>query len=365
MKLKVFSDISYLLKGAMICQMLHPFWPENNLEDDENNVQLGRLNLYRSRVGSIIEMTSIDLAEFAVFPTPWELCNSSAGHELLKKFIDLCTPFSLKIVVFVGGDLPLKMPFDGLHIFHTSLYRSIRKEKTFAMPAFVEDQLQKYFKGELQVLQKRDVAVVGFCGAAPPLGGSFGRAASVAAAKVLFSYLGLFRFWPTKVGYAIRVRAIAALRKSKKVMSNFIIRNGSPVTWAYGYLMPASEVPIEASRRQFIQNIIESDYVLCARGFGNYSLRLYETLCLGRIPVIIDSDMVLPFESQIEWKDYAIVVPQERVEDTAQIVQVYHNALSSDEFVAMQIKCRKLWDDWLSPHGFFQNFYQHFTKQGR
>lgn len=28
-----------------------------------------------------------------------------------------------------------------------------------------------------------------------------------------------------------------------------------------------------------------SDYVLCTRGNGNYSIRFYEALCRGRIPV--------------------------------------------------------------------------------
>ena len=56
-------------------------------------------------------------------------------------------------------------------------------------------------------------------------------------------------------------------------------------------------------RFEFIRNILSSDYTLCFRGSGNYSLRFYETLCLGRIPLFINTDCKLPFEDEINWRD--------------------------------------------------------------
>lgn len=55
-----------------------------------------------------------------------------------------------------------------------------------------------------------------------------------------------------------------------------------------------------------------SDYVLCARG-GDFSYRLYETLSYGRIPVFVDTDCVLPYDSEIKWKDYCVWVDEKEV----------------------------------------------------
>ena len=46
----------------------------------------------------------------------------------------------------------------------------------------------------------------------------------------------------------------------------------------------------------FIKNMQKCDYTLCVRGTGNYSGRFYMTLNAGRIPVVLDTDVVLPCE---------------------------------------------------------------------
>jgi len=63
-------------------------------------------------------------------------------------------------------------------------------------------------------------------------------------------------------------------------------------------------------RLEFLQNMIGSDYVFCCRGAGNFSYRLYEALCCGRIPVFIDTDCVLPYDFMIDWKKYFVWVDQ-------------------------------------------------------
>ena len=53
--------------------------------------------------------------------------------------------------------------------------------------------------------------------------------------------------------------------------------------------------PFHPSRLEFVNNILGSDYTVCMRGGGNFSVRFYETLSLGRIPVFIDTDCLLPW----------------------------------------------------------------------
>ena len=41
--------------------------------------------------------------------------------------------------------------------------------------------------------------------------------------------------------------------------------------------------------KEYESSLGNSDYVLCPRGFGNTSIRFYESLSAGRIPILVDS----------------------------------------------------------------------------
>ncbi len=74
----------------------------------------------------------------------------------------------------------------------------------------------------------------------------------------------------------------------------------------------------ESERRGFINDILNSDFVLCPRGAASYSHRIPEVMALGRIPVII-ADGWIPFS--IPESDYYIRIPEADVSRVADILQ--------------------------------------------
>ena len=46
--------------------------------------------------------------------------------------------------------------------------------------------------------------------------------------------------------------------------------------------------------QEYQENLSQSDYILCPRGFGNVSIRFYETLSSGATPLLIESGTKLP-----------------------------------------------------------------------
>jgi hypothetical protein len=106
-------------------------------------------------------------------------------------------------------------------------------------------------------------------------------------------------------------------------------------------------------RAEFVRNVIDSDYVACVRGGGNFSLRLYETLCCGRIPIVIDTDCVLPFADSIDWPSHAVFCDAGELHSLSDKVAAFHRALGPERFGALQTQARRLWLQWLSPLGFF------------
>ena len=90
-------------------------------------------------------------------------------------------------------------------------------------------------------------------------------------------------------------------------------------------------------------------FTLAPRGGGNWSLRLYETMAYGRIPVLYDSNMLLPFDDKIDWKN-TIIFGKNCEELEQQIIEWYSKG--EDFIKSKQIECRKIWEQYLSMEGF-------------
>lgn len=57
------------------------------------------------------------------------------------------------------------------------------------------------------------------------------------------------------------------------------------------------------------ESLMNSDYVLCPRGFGNTSIRFYECLSAGRTPIVIESNGGLPLvNEEFAWSEHILKV---------------------------------------------------------
>lgn len=276
------------------------------------------------------------------------------------------------LVVFYETDVKQDIPFDH-YLFCTDLERSTRKPLEFALPGWSEDLLRKYRGGEVPLKRKSSRATVGFCGYAPPLGMAFGRARTKETIRYFLSRTGIMRRLPARAnasprmrlartaGPSVRVRALRALARSDHVDVNFLIRPQPTHPKGGRWKQPRDGVSVAANlQRDLLDNTLQSDYVLCCRGFGNFSYRLYETMAAGRIPVLVDTDCVLPFDFLLDWRNYCVLIPERDLPEIAARVAEFHDTLSEGEFQELQVECRRLWERWLSPEGFFRNLHRHF-----
>ncbi len=104
----------------------------------------------------------------------------------------------------------------------------------------------------------------------------------------------------------VRARAITTLQRADGIATNFVFRDD---TWRDPDGNLGAYHSSHQYRHEYVANTQASDYVLCTRGWGNFSFRLYETLCLGRIPVFVDTDCVLPAADEIDWRSLCVWVP--------------------------------------------------------
>jgi hypothetical protein len=73
-----------------------------------------------------------------------------------------------------------------------------------------------------------------------------------------------------------------------------------------------------AAKVEYAENIRLSKFVICPRGNGVGSVRLFEVMKAGRVPVIISDNYVLP--AGVDWESCSIVVKEGNIANLSEII---------------------------------------------
>ncbi|MBP1465731.1 exostosin family protein [Candidatus Chloroploca sp. M-50] len=346
--MKIFSDRTYLVGSRRHVTMLYPFWGKN--DEDPQLPTSGRYDYYTAHGHELFELTSLTDADVAVLPVPWEdICDNQEYRRLASNFVELATAAGKQTLIFFWHDSSEPVHVQNSIIFRTSLYASKRLPNEYPMPAWSEDFMERYLGGQLIERSKRPIPVVGFCGAAEPI-----RSSAVNRLKyVTKRLLNTLAEKSYDTSRALRAQAMHNLQRHPGIETNFVVRDKFMAGLVPDNAREVRYSALHASRREYVTNIVDSDYVLCVRGVGNYSYRLYETLSCGRIPVLVNTDCSLPFDHIVNYKDYFVWVEEQDLRQIGERVQAFHERLSQSDFVELQRACRRLWETHLSPYGFF------------
>ena len=193
-----------------------------------------------------------------------------------------------------------------VRLYRTSMNERSRQDKEIPMPAFTAD----FFDNNYIIPEKPEI---GYCGHT-----LHGRA------KIL-----------NKIS-------------NSGVHTNFIVRDGF---WA-------PELPNKSeAKRQFVKNLEENLFTVCYRGAGNFSYRLYETLMMGRIPLLINTSTVLP--ENIKNQMVYLNVDEDDRELEKKVFEYCHKLVKEDPINSLKAQWtnRKVWLNYSSPKGFINNFY--------
>lgn len=105
----------------------------------------------------------------------------------------------------------------------------------------------------------------------------------------------------------------------------------------------------QSPQMRYADLLTDSKFVLCPKGIGPSSIRLFETMKAGRVPVIISDDWVRPPGPR--WDDLAVFVPEDQV---ARIPQILEQEEANWEQKARL--ARKAWEDYFAPEAIFNYF---------
>lgn len=98
----------------------------------------------------------------------------------------------------------------------------------------------------------------------------------------------------------------------------------------------------ENQQAAYADSILQGKFSLCPRGLAVTTHRLFESMELGRVPVILADDWVPP--TGPDWDRFSLRVPEREVANVYQWVEA-----REPEWEQMAALARQAWEEWFSP----------------
>lgn len=111
----------------------------------------------------------------------------------------------------------------------------------------------------------------------------------------------------------------------------------------------SSSVDYEARRRRFAEILLRSKFVLCPRGHGTSSIRFFETLGAGRVPVVISDDWVPPFD--LPYEEFCLFWPEGSTDGLVEALERLE-----PQAATMGAAARAVFDEYFAPGVIFDTF---------
>ena len=241
---------------------------------------------------------SLAECDLIVFP---ELLHARKDTEkLLRQISEQYQAARRKVLVFVLNDYEEKYrPHDNLIVARTSARASELRPNEMVMPYVWESPA-----GTFSPSSPTRLPEVGFCGLVSKH----------------------------------RKALIKTFSKSPEVRCDFIIRDKF---WGGNPHDPELV-------KDYYANLERNQFILCNRGAGNFSIRFYQTLACGRIPVLVNTDMPLPFADRIAWREL-IVFENDEAACLARVLEIHRTG----NHAKMQTECKNTFEHFFSSKNIF------------
>lgn len=247
-------------------------------------------------------VSNINECDYVVLPYKWRGLDSTT-----EKIVNNCIKNNKKILIFYNDDDDSIIPINeniGL-IFRTSFYLSTKKQNEHALVPFFDDLFENNF------IEPKNIKLnIGFCG----------------------------------LDHFFRKKSLSSIKNNTDIVCDFIVRKSF---WA-------REVDEKIAINDFNENLKNNIFSFTSRGSGNFSYRFYQILSMGRIPVLLDTDCVLPFIDEINYNEHCVIVNSDKIEELPNYIVDFYNQKTKNELYQIQKNNRELYVNYFSPSGFIK-----------
>ena len=97
----------------------------------------------------------------------------------------------------------------------------------------------------------------------------------------------------------------------------------------------------------FIESSLKSKFVLCPRGYGASSFRLYEAMQLDSVPVYISDRFWLPWTYELNWSEFCVLITPDKIDDIHSILK----SIDDEQYENMKNKIQEVYKNYFTLEG--------------
>lgn len=317
--------------------LLYPIWGVQEMKDKFASTELFRRQNFDPVYYRIVDDGSE--ADYVLLPySYWFLMREDP--QLVSLYAEEAESLGKPLLIDAIGDSMKEIDIPNSVVLRYASYRKRLRENDIITPVFADDLLIAHREGAFVAREKSEKPTVGFSGWSSfslfTLPRPYIRNAHLLLLGIFFPY-----FRACTKGIFLRKKILAILKKSKLIVPNFLERV------SYSGNVKTAQGDVVVLREEFVKNILESDYTLCVRGDANQSTRFFEVLSLGRIPLFVDTDIPLPLEDKINYKEFCVFVDYRDISKIDTIVSDFHTQVSPETFKVMQLRAREVFETYM------------------
>ncbi|MCW2779320.1 MAG: hypothetical protein JWN17_3045 [Frankiales bacterium] len=362
-RVRLWTDLS-LVRATTTVHLLEPLSPAVLAHHDREPRRAALGAGWQRAAPERFVLAPLEDSDLAVLPFAWE--DTLTSPDLLqaaRAFAARAAAAGRSTLVFCHDDRVLPVDLPRAVVFRPSLWGARRAAADVALPGWVLEPAE----GPVSPRPWEPVPSVGFCGFSPPLG--VPRPPGLPG--VLHAGKDHVRTAATRLGLSDRlglapqlVHRSAALRvllRDPRVRAEVVLRSDRFRLTRTGFA-PVQDLDPTVYRREYVENLLGTDYALSVRGYGNFSFRFYEALAAGRVPLLVDTDCVLPLAREVDWPALVVRVPARRTRSLVELLLAEHAALDPDAWRERQLRARSTWTERLTVHGFFSTVHARLVR---
>ncbi|MDB2389045.1 glycosyltransferase family 47 protein [Flavobacteriaceae bacterium] len=309
--------------------------------------------LKNSELQNYYELTS-DIYNSDVLIVPIDLNTFKKYSSEYKKILSVSRSQNKPLWYYIAGDSDQISKIELGYEFRLGGHQSKLSNKVITIPSFINDPYDQNLKVEFSVLNKLEKPSIGFVGYADNSLITYMRGMG----RLIFYSLieRNFALLPMKERFFYgvhRAKLLEILSRDNGLLTNFILRKKYRAGSSFG-----SENR-KITSDEFYHNIYENLFTFCIRGAGNFSVRFFQVLAMGRIPILFNTDCPLPLSDIIDWEKHILMVKDD-MDFGLQITKFFDNH-SEEELKTIQINNRQLWITHLERVNYFIKINQKFN----
>ncbi len=336
------------IQGKPIIPELYPVY---GTEDYYTRSQVHLADIFKKYTPFFEVVANPSDADYLLYPHWYkEVRKDDRAH--LEAAVAFARSVDRILILIAYGDDDSDIALSNTIVLRYSQYRHRKRQNEIIIPPYAPEKLE----GEITLRHKHDgVPSISFCGRARHatlrarlkewIKNSFWEGkAIILRAPYLRAHKG---------GVSFRERMLQILAASPDVETHFIVRT------FFSLNRKTAIGSIESLQKEFLDNLVGADFALTVRGDGNAATRFYEALSVGRMPVVVDTDSLLPLEDIIDYQSFCLFVPYTDMASLGKHIRAYYDSMDDEEYVKKQRRGREVFETYLRADAFYRFLFSH------